>query len=165
MGGQGAVGRQAQRRSGRAPSPRKGLLELGRRIGGQGSASLCWAKGETVAPGVSAVPRKVSGSHPPPQVSLSEPQATRSPSRPRPSLPGAGGGLRPVRWGWWGREAAAPPGLWLAGPMAGLCLSVIGVRAHPRSQSFQRGLLRPPLLGLRTPPSHACAWVSVRVSA
>ena len=54
------MGRQAQRRSGGAPSPRKGLLELGRRTGGQGSASLRWAEGETLAPGVSAVPREAS---------------------------------------------------------------------------------------------------------
>lgn len=108
-GEEGAVGRRAQRRSGGAPSPRKGLLELGRWTGGQGLASLCWAEGETLAPGVSAVPREASGSHPPPQLSLSEPQDRRSLSRPRPGLPGAGGGLRSVRWGWAGAGSGCSP--------------------------------------------------------
>lgn len=117
------MGRQAQRRSGAVPSSRKGLLALGRQTGGQGPASLCWAKGETVAPGVSAVPREASGSHSPPQVSLSEPQDTRSPSQPwtGPSRSwrwaplhelGLGAGRRrllPQGWGFQGLRRVAVP--------------------------------------------------------
>ena len=93
------------------PSSRKGLLALSRQTGGQGPASLCWAKGETVAPGVSAAPREASGSHSPPQVSLSEPQDTRSPSQPWSWrwAPLRELGLLPQGWGFQGPRLVAGP--------------------------------------------------------
>lgn len=89
---------------------------------------MCWAKGETVAPGVSAVPREASGSHSPPQVSLSEPQDTRLPSKPLtgPSRSWRWAPLRELGLGA-GRRRLLPQGWGFQGPQQ-VAVPVTGVR-------------------------------------